>query len=85
MRFLKIDLSKITSVKLAPALPIISAMTAAIGIANGLFSLATLATNSVGLITQRRESRTLFCVAEYDKLQSVIDFLQEECCADENP
>lgn len=40
---------------------------------------------SVGLITQRRESRTLFCVAEYDKLQSVIDFLQEECCADEKP
>tara|TARA_R110002124_G_scaffold53343_9_gene152874 strand:+ start:2535 stop:2723 length:189 start_codon:yes stop_codon:yes gene_type:complete len=58
-------------------------VTAAIGIANGLFSLASLATNSVGLITQRRESRTLFCVAEYEKLQSVIDFLQEECCADE--
>lgn len=38
---------------------------------------------SAGLITQRRESRTLYCVAEYEKLQGVIHFLQDECCADE--
>lgn len=38
---------------------------------------------SAGLISQRRESRTLFCVAEYEKLESVIHFLQDECCADE--
>ncbi|MDO6775071.1 metalloregulator ArsR/SmtB family transcription factor [Shewanella sp. 3_MG-2023] len=38
---------------------------------------------SAGLITQRREGRTLFCVAEFDKLQAVISFLQDECCADE--
>ncbi|GGK32476.1 MULTISPECIES: ArsR/SmtB family transcription factor [Aliivibrio] len=38
---------------------------------------------SAGLITQRREGRTLFCVAEYEKLTSVIDFLQDECCFDE--
>jgi len=38
---------------------------------------------SAGLITQRRESRTLFCVAEYEKLELVIHFLQDECCADE--
>lgn len=38
---------------------------------------------SAGLLNQRRESRTLFCVAEYDKLQSVISFLQDECCIDE--
>jgi len=38
---------------------------------------------SAGLLSQRRESRTLFCVAEYDKLQSVIAFLQDECCIDE--
>ena len=37
---------------------------------------------SAGLITQRREGRILFCVAEYDKLQMVINFLQDECCAD---
>jgi DNA-binding transcriptional ArsR family regulator len=39
---------------------------------------------SAGLITQRREGRTLFCVAEYEKLTSVISFLQDECCFDEN-
>ncbi len=38
---------------------------------------------SAGLISQRREGRTLFCVAEYEKLTSVIGFLQEECCFDE--
>lgn len=39
---------------------------------------------SAGLISQRREGRTLFCVAQYEQLDSVIGFLQEECCADEN-
>ncbi|MCK6262944.1 metalloregulator ArsR/SmtB family transcription factor [Vibrio sp. ZSDE26] len=39
---------------------------------------------SAGLITQRREGRTLYCVAEFTQLQSVIGFLQDECCVDEN-
>lgn len=39
---------------------------------------------SAGLVTQRRESRTLFCVVEYERLQTVIDFLEHECCADES-
>jgi DNA-binding transcriptional ArsR family regulator len=38
---------------------------------------------SAGLISQRRESRTLFCVAEYQCLTRVIQFLQDECCEDE--
>ncbi|WP_286266875.1 ArsR/SmtB family transcription factor [Thalassotalea atypica] len=38
---------------------------------------------SAGLIKQRREGRTLFCVVEYDKLLAVISFLQDECCIDE--
>lgn len=38
---------------------------------------------SASLITQRRESRTLFCVAEYEQLQQVISFLQDECCIDQ--
>jgi DNA-binding transcriptional ArsR family regulator len=38
---------------------------------------------SAGLISQRREGRTLYCVAEYEKLTSVIGFLQDECCVDE--
>jgi len=35
---------------------------------------------SVGLITQNRESRTLYCVAQYGALRELIDFLQSECC-----
>ena len=38
---------------------------------------------SAGLITQRREGRTLFCVAKFERLDSLIGFLQEECCVEE--
>ncbi len=38
---------------------------------------------SAGLIRQKRESRTLYCIAEYEQLNLVIKFLQDECCADE--
>ncbi|WP_062261732.1 ArsR/SmtB family transcription factor [Endozoicomonas arenosclerae] len=38
---------------------------------------------SAGLLTQRREGRTLYCVAEFEQLESVIGFLQDECCLDE--
>ncbi|OMH30434.1 transcriptional regulator [Motiliproteus sp. MSK22-1] len=38
---------------------------------------------SAGLIFQRRESRTLYCVAEYQCLADVIRFLQDECCHDD--
>lgn len=37
---------------------------------------------SAGLISQRREGRTLYCVAEYQCLEGVIGFLRTECCAD---
>lgn len=39
---------------------------------------------SADLITQRREGRTLYCVAEYENLEGVIGYLQDECCADED-
>lgn len=35
---------------------------------------------SVGLITQRRDGRTLYCVPQYNELNGLISFLQEECC-----
>jgi DNA-binding transcriptional ArsR family regulator len=38
---------------------------------------------SAGLIKQRREGRTLYCVVEYEKLLGVISFLQDECCSDD--
>jgi len=38
---------------------------------------------SAGLIKQRREGRVLYCVAQYNQLQTVIGFLQDECCVDD--
>jgi len=38
---------------------------------------------SVGLVVQRREGRTLYCVPQYDGLDELIVFLQEECCVNE--
>jgi ArsR family transcriptional regulator len=34
-----------------------------------------------GLITQRRESRSLFYAAHYDGMRSLLSFLMEDCCA----
>ena len=39
---------------------------------------------SAGLIRQVRESRTLYCVPQFDVLQELVDFLQAECCIDES-
>lgn len=38
---------------------------------------------SVGLVIQRREGRTLYCVPQYIELDRLIAFLQEECCINE--
>jgi DNA-binding transcriptional ArsR family regulator len=38
---------------------------------------------SVGLVNQRREGRTLYCVPQYTELDALIEFLQDECCANE--
>jgi DNA-binding transcriptional ArsR family regulator len=37
---------------------------------------------SAGLLSQHREGRTLHCIPDYEQLQGLINFLQEECCAD---
>ena len=34
-----------------------------------------------GLITQRRESRSLFYAAHYDGMRDLLAFLMEDCCA----
>lgn len=36
---------------------------------------------SAGLIKQQREGRTLYCIPQYDMLEGVIGFLQDECCS----
>lgn len=35
----------------------------------------------VGLIRQERHSRTIICKPDYEHLDSLIGFLQSECCA----
>lgn len=55
----------------------------ALGIPSSTLSHHISSLLSVGLISQRREGRTLYCVTDYQCLQGVIDFLQEECCAEE--
>nr|WP_310622200.1 metalloregulator ArsR/SmtB family transcription factor [Pseudovibrio sp. M1P-2-3] len=39
---------------------------------------------SAGLVKQRREGRTLYCVAQFEQLDALVSFLQEECCLDNN-
>lgn len=35
----------------------------------------------VGLVQQKRASRTLYCLPQYRALNEVIEFLQAECCS----
>jgi len=35
---------------------------------------------SAGLMRQERDGRTLFCIAELDALNEVVNFLNAECC-----
>lgn len=37
---------------------------------------------SVGLIRQERESRTLYCVPQFDVLNELMAFLRSECCTE---
>lgn len=34
----------------------------------------------VGLIRQGRHGRSIICIPDYQHLESLIDFLREECC-----
>ncbi len=38
----------------------------------------------VNLITQHRESRTLYCIPQFDSLNEVLQYLIDECCVDES-
>jgi len=37
---------------------------------------------SVGLVRQVRDSRTLYCVPQFDVLDDLVDFLRSECCTE---
>ncbi|MDG3084823.1 metalloregulator ArsR/SmtB family transcription factor [Vibrio hannami] len=56
-----------------------------LGVPNSTLSHHISSLVSANLITQRREGRTLYCVAEYKSLEGVISYLQDECCIDEQP
>lgn len=38
---------------------------------------------TVGLVAQRREGRTLYCIPQFDELDALLGFLREECCRSE--
>lgn len=61
----------------------VGSVQAELGIPGSTLSHHLTGLASAGLISQRREGRTLYCVAEYETLDAVIDFLKDECCADE--
>lgn len=35
----------------------------------------------VGLVVQKRESRTLYCIAKMEVLRELLDYLVSECCS----
>ncbi|MCF8092040.1 MAG: helix-turn-helix domain-containing protein [Desulfotignum sp.] len=37
---------------------------------------------AVGLIKQVRESRTLYCIPQFDVLDELVEFLRSECCTE---
>jgi len=39
---------------------------------------------AVGLVVQRREGRTLYCVSQNSELDKLIEFLKDQCCVFEN-
>lgn len=38
---------------------------------------------NVGLVRQKRESTVLRCFIDYEKIEAIVKFLTEECCAAE--
>ena len=53
-----------------------------LGIPNSTLSHHINRLVSVGLIRQIRDSRTLYCVPQFEVLRELIDFLQAECCTE---
>ena len=56
---------------------------AALGVPGSTLSHHITRLVSVGLVIQRREGRTLYCMPQYDKLEELTAFLLSECCINE--
>ncbi|KEQ12049.1 ArsR family transcriptional regulator [Endozoicomonas montiporae] len=54
-----------------------------LGIPGSTLSHHISALVSVGLVKQQREGRTLYCIPQFKRFDALIEFLCEECCADE--
>ncbi|MBJ7537187.1 ArsR/SmtB family transcription factor [Marinomonas transparens] len=56
---------------------------AALGVPGSTLSHHITRLVSVGLVMQKRDGRTLYCVPQYKELDGLIAFLKEECCINE--
>ena len=50
---------------------------------NASFHLAELA--RVGLVTAKREGRSVIYSIDFSSIASLVDYLRENCCAEEKP
>ena len=53
------------------------------GLAASTLSHHLKALETVDLISKERQGTTLICTARFDRMEDVIGFLADECCADE--
>ena len=57
----------------------------ALKIPNSTLSHHISALVAAGLMLQRRDGRTLYCIPQYKTLNGLIDFLLKECCQGNYP
>lgn len=55
---------------------------ARLGLAGSTLAHHLRVLTQVGLIHRRRSGPVLFCVAEFARMQGLVDYLSAECCAD---
>ena len=55
----------------------------ALGIPNSTLSHHLSHLRSAGLVSQQREGTVLRCLVDYSKIDGIVAFLTEECCAAE--
>ena len=56
----------------------------ALGIPNSTLSHHLSHLRSAGLVSQQREGTVLRCLVDYSKIDGIVAFLTEECCAAES-